>query len=307
MKPIYRLLRFGRLALAAGALALSASAASAQVLTTYQVGDIFIGFRQTGVANTLVAKIGTVADYLPTSLGGSRAPNSTYNPTFGVIPSTVTPVTNLNADLTSVFGAGWNTNATDGTSVRWGIVGWTGSAAETSPVSGLTTRSLFVTRARTNPSTQTTITGTPSAIGSRSNFGTAFGSGFIAGGIGSYPNQNSTLNSSVAYIGAASDTNNWGSRINNNGTGSFGLGATNPVEQQLSGAFQGPTDSVLDLWLSPNTSSTLVTQNTYLGSFSLSNSGQLTFTAVPEPSTYALLALAGAALVVFRRRKQFQS
>lgn len=301
MKPIYRLLRFGRLALAAGALALSASAASAQVLTTYQVGDIFIGFRQTGVANTLVAKIGTVADYLPTSLGGSRTPGSTYNPTFGVIPSTVTPVTNLNADLTSVFGAGWNTNATDGTSVRWGIVGWTGNTGETSPISGLTTRSVFVTRARTNPSTPSTTNINNAA---RTGFAGQF-PGFSVGVPSGYASQFSTVNSSVAYVGAATGTDNWNTRIGANG--SFGLGAGRSVEQELSGAFQGPTDSVLDLWLSPNTGSTLVTSNTYLGSFSLNNSGQLTFTAVPEPSTYALLALAGLAVVVLRRRKQLQS
>ena len=301
MKIQTNLLRFGRLALAVGGLALSAPSASA-VLTTYSPGDIFIGFRQTGVANTLVAKIGTVGDFLPTSLGGPLSLGSTYNPTFGILPGPNTPVTNLSLDLNTVFGALWATNPTDGTGVRWGVVGWTGDTGETSLVAGLTTRSLFVTRGHTDPTVQTSISGTPSAIGSRTNFATEFSSFAYGTGGGSYISQNSTANSSVAYIGAASDTNNWGTKIQSNA--GFGLGSNRAVDQTpLSGAFSGPTSSVLDLWLSPNTGSALASQNTYLGSFTLDNAGSLTFTAVPEPGTYILIAIAGLFFVVFRRRK----
>jgi|GEM_PF-2962666 len=301
MKIHIKLLRFGRVALAVGGMALSVPSASA-VLTTYTAGDIFIGFRQTGVSNTLVAKVGTVGDFLPVSLGGSLALGSTYNPTFGVIPGTSTAVTNLNTDLNSVFGSSWATNPADGSGVRWGVAGFTGFSG-TSAVSGLTTRSLFVTRGRTDPSTPTSLDPDPSTIGNRSGFSSSFNSFAQASGSGSYKNQNSSVNSSVVYIGLASDTNNWGSRIDNASSGSFGLGSGSEIEQPFSGSFSGPTNSVLDLWLSPNTGSTLVTDNTYLGSFSLSNAGALTFTAVPEPGTYILIAIAGLFFVVFRRRK----
>lgn len=298
MKIQTNLLRFGRLALAVGGLALSAPSASA-VLTTYTPGDIFIGFRQTGVANTLVAKIGTVGDFLPVSLNGPRALGSTYNPNFGVIPGTSTPVTNLNLDLNTVFGSSWANNPTDGTGVRWGVVGWTGNTGETSSVSGLTVRSLFVTRGRTDPAVQTDVTN----IGNRGGFATEFTSFAYGSGQGSYVSQESTANSSVAYIGAASDANNWGTRINTTNAG-FGMGSGRAVDQTpLTGAYSGPTSSVLDLWLSPNTGSTLASTNTYLGSFTLNNSGSLTFTAVPEPGTYMLLAIVGLFFVVFRRRK----
>ncbi|MEI8293618.1 MAG: PEP-CTERM sorting domain-containing protein [bacterium] len=301
MKIQTNLLRFGRLALAVGGLALSAPSASA-VLTTYTSGDIFIGFRQTGTSNTLVAKIGTVGDFLPTSLGGSLALGSTYNPTFGVIPGTSTAVTNLNLDLNAVFGSSWADNPTDGSGVRWGVAGFTGFSG-TSAVSGLSTRSLFVTRGRTDPSTPTSLDPDPSTIGNRNQFSSSFNSFAQGSGGGSYKNQNSTVNSSVALIGLASDINNWGSRINNGSAGSFGLGSGNEIEQPFSGNFSGPTNSVLDLWLSPNTGSTLATDNTYLGSFALNNTGSLTFTAVPEPGTYMLLAIVGLFFVVFRRRK----
>jgi hypothetical protein len=294
MKIQTNLLRFGRLALAVGGLALSAPSASA-VLTTYTPGDIFIGFRQTGTSNTLVAKIGTVGDFLP---------GSTYNPTFGVIPGTSTPVTNLNLDLNSVFGSSWADNPTDGLGVRWGVAGFTGpNPSGASAFTGLTNRSLFVTKARLDPSTPTSLDADPGAIGDRDGFSASF-NGFVQGsGGGSYKNQQSSLNSSVVYIGAASDANNWGTRINDSSEGSFGLGSGSEIEQPFSGSFSGPTNSVLDLWLSPNTGSTLVTNNTYLGSFTLSNAGALTFTAVPEPGTYILLAIAGLFFVVFRRRK----
>ena len=150
---------------------------------------------------------------------------------------------------------------------------------------------------------QTSISTSISAIGNRGGFAGEFTSFAYGTGGGSYINQDSTVNSSVAYIGAASDTNNWGSRINTQNAG-FGLGSNRAVDQTpLSGEFSGPTSSVLDLWLSPNTSSTLATSNTYLGSFTLDNAGSLTFTAVPEPGTYLLLAIAGLFLLVFRRRK----
>ena len=136
----------------------------------------------------------------------------------------------------------------------------------------------------------------------RGGFATEFTSFAYGTGGGSYINNQSTVNSSVAYIGAASDTNNWGTKIQSNA--GFGLGSNRAVDQTpLSGEFSGPTSSVLDLWLSPNTGSTLATTNTYLGSFTLDNAGSLTFTAVPEPGTYILLAIAGLFLLVFRRRK----
>ncbi len=301
-RPIQHSL-LARSVLAAGLVAFAGSDASA-VVTSYSDGDLFLGFRKTGNANTLAVNIGSATRFLTPTLGGTAVANQTFNVQFGVVPNTSTAVFSLDADLTATFGSNWASNPTDGSGVRWGVVGFTSNAVNNSPIDGYAARTLFVTRQRVNPSTQTSINSTPlSAIGNRSGFATQF-NGFANGiGGGSYINQESTSNSSVAYIGAASDTNNWGTRIQANG--GFGLGASNSVEQLPSGTFSGPTNSVLDLWLSPNTGSTLATGNTYLGSFSLNNTGELQFTAVPEPSTYALIGIASAAgiLRLLRRRK----
>ena len=90
--------------------------------------------------------------------------------------------------------------------------------------------------------------------------------------------------------------NSWqGFEDNSNGI-AFASGRV--IEQPLSGSFNGPTNSVLDLFQLGNTN----TAGTYIGSFSLNSAGQLQFTNVPEPSTWAALASGAAFLTMFRRR-----
>lgn len=290
-------------ALSLVALVALAVVAPAQMLLTYNPGDLFIGFRQDGTANTLAVKIGTASQFLTPTFGGTATAGSSFNVQFGVIPSTSTQVFDLNTDLTAVFGSTWSNNPGDGTGVRWAVVGFTKNSGNDVPIVGYNARTLFVTRARPEPTVQSTVDPAPSAIGNRTGFAAAF-NGFTVGGLGAYAGNSSTANSSVAYIGATADANNWGTRIDNGSPGSFGLGGGNEVEQASAGDYSGPTDSVLDLWISPNTGSTLLTKNTYAGSFTLNNAGQLSFTAVPEPSTYALLALAGVAAIAMRWRQR---
>lgn len=300
MKKTSNIIRLTRVALVAGAVALQLPSASA-VLTTYSAGDIFIGFRQTAASNTLAVNLGSVTKFLTPALGGTATPGSSFNVQFGVIPNTPTVVTNLNADLTAVFGAGWATNTSNGTSVRWSVSGLTDNSFDNTPINGYNARTIFVTKARTNPANQSAVLGSVNAdgyAGAFSDFTSNLGGGFVG--------QTSTVNSSVAYIGAKSDVNNYGTQINTNNSGTFGLG-NRVIEQAASGSFAGPTNSVLDFYLAPSSGSTLATSNTYLGNFSLNSSGQLSFTTVPEPSTYALLALSGTAFMVFLRRRLRQA
>ncbi|MFZ4682293.1 MAG: PEP-CTERM sorting domain-containing protein [Terrimicrobiaceae bacterium] len=282
------------LGLAGGFLALAPTQAA---LTTYSPGDLFIGFRKTGSANTLAVNIGQASQFFTSALGGTAT--VPFDIQFGVVdsgPNAGDPVFDLSADLTATFGSNWADNPGDGTGVRWAVVGFTNNNG-VSPTPGLTTRSVYITKPRTNPATQSATLGSIVHNTFSGNFN-AFATGPVTG----YAGRNSTANSTVAYIGAASGSDNWDTRAASGA--SFGLGNTRRAEQALSGAFSGPTDSVLDLYLAPNAGSTLVTSNTYLGNFTLGTDGALTFTPVPEPSTFALLAIGGTALMAFRRRNR---
>ena len=65
------------------------------------------------------------------------------------------------------------------------------------------------------------------------------------------------------------------------------------------------TNSVLDLYALGNSGSVSTSTQatgTYLGSFTLASNGDLTFQAVPEPSTYVML-IGGVALLGLVRRR----
>lgn len=298
MKAKPTLLGFARMALIAGVLTLQLPSASA-VLTTYTAGDIFLGFRQGSASNTLAVNLGLLSKFLTPALGGTATAGSSFNLQFGVIPNTSTPVTNLNADLTAVFGSSWASNSSNGTSVRWSVSGLTNNDFDNTPINGYNARTILVTKARTNPAAQSAVLG--SVI--QDNFAGEFDSFANSNIAGGFVGQNSTANSSVAFIGAKSDANNYDTRLGS--SGSFGLGANRRIEQLASGANQGPTNSVLDFYLAPTAGSTLATSNTYLGNFSLNSAGELTFNVVPEPSTWALLALSGLVFTILLRRRAF--
>jgi hypothetical protein len=104
----------------------------------------------------------------------------------------------------------------------------------------------------------------------------------------------------VIQSSASGNSNSWTSQIGNQ---SAAFGTSLAFEQAPNGSYSGPTDSVLDLYLKPSTGSTGGTSASYLGSFSLASNGTLTYGPVPEPSTYALLALTGTIFMVFIRRR----
>jgi len=283
------------------ASALMTSAALADTaLTTYNSGDLFIGFRQTGVTNTLVVKVGAAGQFLPANLGGTWD-GTPFKVTFGLVPGSAAIVDDLSADLVANFGVDWADNFTDGTGVRWGVVGITSNNQDNVPINGYNARTAFVTKARTTPTVQSTTF----ASSNLDNFAVEFSSFAFGLGGGSYVNQNSTANSSVTFIGDGTQTNNWNTKIAANGT--FGLGSGRVVEQLNSGTFQGTTNSVLDLYVLPSADSTITGARTYTGgSFTLNSQGELFYSPVPEPGSATLAAAATlvSGLVRYRRRSR---
>jgi len=263
------------------ALAIAAvlgTSAHAQV-AGYSEGDLLIGFEQQNgsggvTANDYVVDLGSANIFI----------GSTPNLTFDL----------STANLISAFGSGWASN-TGTTQVQWGVVG---GSDETSSITlgsdTLKKNTLFLTQGEQTAGTQSV----PPATASNSTQKN------VNGNIQEFAlDYQGTTPGVTGSIIASNDSLGWSALGNPSSTG-FGSGLA--IEQPASGSNAGPTDSVLDLYQLNNTTSTAGATAILLGNFSLSSGGVLTFdsaAAVPEPSSYALAALAAVTFIVLRRRK----
>jgi len=146
-----------RLTVFAAVIGLSAQAAlGAGSTTTYTTGNVFIGFRDDDVTNTLAVNLGAATKFLPTSLGGTWD-GAPFTVQLGVMPAgnpgAGTPVFSLAPDLASVFDLNWADNPDDGTGLKWAVAGMTSNISANNPIPGLERRSVFLTVARDAPGT----------------------------------------------------------------------------------------------------------------------------------------------------------
>jgi hypothetical protein len=253
------------------ALAISARADTAGLY------DLIVGFRATGAANDVQIDFGNVNNYTApgTYTLGNFASVLSGGTTYG---STWNSVTGTNAVNWSA-GAVWkDVNNVLPTQV-WGTKKW-GTAAGTLGVANSTAfaaaSNSTLNTANTKLGNTYNVMGTytvgvaklaaPATIGSWSNSNTGSGLGVSAFTLASFQH-------------ATSDLANGGSIGN---AASF---------------------SASDLYLAANSTTPSVAQ--FVGTFALYQNGDLTFTVIPEPSTYAaLLGLATLGFAAIRRRKQ---
>lgn len=250
----------------------------------YTTGDLLLAFRSTNAtANTFVVDIGQASLY--------RDSTSTIDVT-GALGAT------LNAGLTAAFGAGW---ASD-TGLTMGVLG------QGFPLSGDgTQRAVYVGASGTTYSQLSTgdLNGLQSNIFNTSNNAAGNGSfsTFVANGA-------NAANVSLGGNGAVIATS-----LDNDYTDYAGLSAYMgylPAGGNELNVVNGLSGSKLDLYriLQNLTSATdapsAVRTPQYQGSFSISNTGAVTFTsdvaAAPEPSRVILLGL-GLGGLFFRRRR----
>jgi len=275
-----KILSIGLLAAAAALFAPYARAGNVTVNT----GDLLLGFENpngTGAASDYVVDLGPASYFIGLSAG-------TYN-----LTSTLS-LGNIAADLSATFGSSWATNsATQGQNVQWGVVGDTGTVGGNTGVGGtfgLPKDTIFLTVAEYTPGGGSTAPANSSAsaqngwLTSINQFETTVST------------SGTTANSSKATVTSSSETNAWSTKIP---TG-FTTGLN--VEQPTSGTYIGPTNSELDLYELVDSNATGAGTK-LLGSFTLDSSGNLDFTAVPEPSTYAMLGMSGIAILVLYRRR----
>lgn len=301
-------------------------AASAYTIADY---SLTLGFRDVaaGSASTLVqADLGWVGTY--TQYAGS---------------STLTTFTvgNINASLTQAYGAEWNTSST----LRWGIIGGTSATAPGDGLTNRTAWISQVNVAGGDPvappyrSPATSSTGgglrqssqatsSSAALLGNLGYGLRTGAQYIFDQAGSYPHligpdegvliwdTNSTYSGYYDWYDVV--TNGTGNSSFNNIFGTSGTYHLTLADFEQSVGFlfdEGIVTEeyrVVDLWQINHNNA--AEGSTYIGSFGLTADGDVIFanqasffgSAVPEPSTYALMAgaLALAAAACRRRRQQ---
>jgi hypothetical protein len=238
---------------------------STKAALSYTPGDLFLGFRAQGGT-------GASKDYV-VNIGQFSLYTSGASFTVG----------NYGSDLSSssLFGSSWNTNRGEGNNVFWGVIG-------TPFNNDGDARTIYVSE----PSSSSTVfTGrSPNTSLGTINLIQSVGNGYL--------NNNGTVSATnpAALTQNVGDQNSWASFYQGNldfnrfdeTEGNFILGTSS-------------ADAKLNLYqINPINGQ----DPTLLGSFTINDSGVVTFTAVPEPSTWLLMGTALSALVLFKSRRR---
>ena len=264
----------------------------------YAPGDLVLFFQKEGSTNTVYANLGNAATlYRGTAAGSADGTNSIA-------------FLNLNSTLTSAFGAGWasDTGLYSGLAANWGT-----STTSTLLQDGDPHRTLYVSASRNSVGT----------VGSANSTGWDFtiaGNGAMTSGASGISQQNNVFENSydaqttISLTGTSGidDQNPFlapglqGNAFNN----SFGGGVQQQGQAGAFGTFgeAGQVEFALDLYrmlARNNVAGQVGGENrvgSYEGTVTIGTNGDISFIAVPEPSSLALAGLAAGSLVLRRRR-----
>jgi len=275
------------------ALGFAVAPTMAQIDTTFNANDVLLGFRASGgngTSTTIMVNLGAAS-------------------TFRDATSNMINFVNIGSILSTAYDSNWY----DRTNL------WTGFVSATNGQNDDNTGGTAIASQTTDynstiyVSTRRTATGTVgSANSTRPGNSIALNAQNMGGLINTLGLTFDANDTSGVYNGSSSVTNLWNTSM----TGSNGadIGANYNVEATYTvgdrGTF-GAAGTVEQMWDFYRVAQFPVTdadagKGLYQGTFTLNSSGQVSFVAVPEPSTYALLAL-GAGVVFFairRRNKQ---
>ncbi len=272
------------LALVAGTALTAFTPAQAQN-SNFAPGDILMAFRATGGqgSDTLV--------YVALGSGTS----------FRDATGNFLNIRNVGSTLSNTYGNSWF-NRTD---LFFGAVGAFSNATAGAPVNGDPRRTLYATNARTEVGTVGSSASTPWSISSNTVM-TAGASDILSVST----RFDLDFTTAIATVSTSSN-NNWATFTSDtldfrtfNGGVESGFGAN------AFGSFgaAGTVEGALDLYrVAPQTNTTISNPNigTYEGTFTINSAGDISFVAIPEPSSIVLLTLAaGAVFFAIRRKNQ---
>jgi len=236
------------------ALVLTTLSASAQLVPTPGSSDVFLGFRSSSALDPSVAYL---VDIGPASQFINATPGTTI--IIGNVGNTdgTGTIGDIGADLSSNF-TSWSSSS----SVHWGVFGANSSAAP----------SLYISKARTSTGTQSTpwpALTTSAASSVKSNiYSVLYGTYGYNGATTTANNSAGTLQANFSGVGS------YNYQVTRSGTNFGSDSHWSSIETNFG---SGVAAAVLDFyWIQSSTTSVF-----FLGTFTISNTGIVTFTAVP--------------------------
>jgi hypothetical protein len=248
--------------LAFASMALVSTTARATALT-YTDGDVFLGFSNPTATYNLVIKVGVLPGYTDGSLG-------TLNHTF--------TIGNYAADLSSIFGASWATDATLTYTAFGGDISAPGNLVISQP----------------------TTTAAPAIDSGTGQVLFTNMMPYIQGNYGNGSENTAGLKDFKEAVSAGGSLQSYMSGGANSPTGLTWAAVPSTAQEAVTGK------GYIDIYnLAPNGDGSAAAATVPGGYFSVASNGDVSYNvaSVPEPSTYAMLGIGALAMGVVIRRK----